>query len=102
MPFRASVNIIVSHQLLQRHDTRYVEMVSKCANPDCGASFLRFNKGQLFCIESMQKHGAVAEYVWLCPKCSTSMTVTRSVNGQYRLSLAAAKQKAESPLRRSA
>lgn len=60
-------------------------MVSKCANPDCDASFLRLNEGQLFCIESVQNHGAVAECVWLCPKCSTLMTVSRTVDGRHRL-----------------
>jgi hypothetical protein len=59
-------------------------MISKCANPQCSASFLRLSEGKLFQFEarqiftlqepSCQKGHQVAHY-WLCRKCLVFMTL---------------------------
>lgn len=65
-------------------------MVSKCANPDCLASFRYFNQGKLFRIETstgrerrraMGQDGEPGkpirrlEFFWLCQDCATKMTL---------------------------
>jgi hypothetical protein len=67
-------------------------MVSKCANPDCVATFRYFHVGKLFRIEtsaglerrhSMGQDDAVldrprlrrVEFYWLCDKCASKMTL---------------------------
>lgn len=65
-------------------------MVSKCANPDCSASFRYFHKGKLFRVETasgferrrtMGKDGERdkllrrLEFYWLCEDCAGKMTL---------------------------
>jgi hypothetical protein len=61
-------------------------MVSKCANPNCSATFLYFHKGKLFRIESTggnppvensygKKPAPRLEFFWLCDKCAEKMTL---------------------------
>lgn len=61
-------------------------MLSKCANPQCSASFLYLRKGKLFRIEmapddnvrpdpKVRKPSARVEYFWLCDDCASSMTL---------------------------
>ena len=65
-------------------------MVSKCANPDCSASFRYFHKGKLFRVETLSglerrrslgrdaEHGKPMrrlEFFWLCDECATRMTL---------------------------
>jgi hypothetical protein len=47
-------------------------MVSKCANPDCGAEFLYLHEGELFVIELPDKG---VKHSWLCPSCAPHMRV---------------------------
>jgi hypothetical protein len=65
-------------------------MVSKCANPDCFATFRYLHAGKLFRLET---HGGIdrrrsmgvdteqkkcvrrIEFFWLCDQCARSMTV---------------------------
>jgi len=65
-------------------------MLSKCANPDCSASFHYLRDGKLFQIDmhdggdatyagpqlvSDKKPQHRIEYFWLCAQCSTTMTL---------------------------
>jgi len=65
-------------------------MVSKCANPECSASFRYFHEGKLFRVETsggqdrrrtMGRDGEVAktlrrlEFFWLCENCASRMTL---------------------------
>jgi hypothetical protein len=63
-------------------------MVSKCANPECGNTFLYFHKGKLFRIETsapgtyeisddngMKKPVRHLEFFWLCDDCAGKMTI---------------------------
>lgn len=65
-------------------------MVSKCANPDCAATFRYFHLGRLFRLEtetgldrrrSLGADDAVKkplrriEFYWLCENCAQRMTV---------------------------
>jgi hypothetical protein len=64
-----------------------VIMVSKCANPACGAKFQYLNVGRLFVIrerrsaENGQAHSEFSlahehvRYFWLCVSCSQSLTI---------------------------
>lgn len=64
-------------------------MVSKCANPQCGAAFLYLHQGKLFRIEtdagwpqdppdpSARKPIRRLEYFWLCDDCAAQMTLAR-------------------------
>jgi hypothetical protein len=59
-------------------------MLSKCANPDCGASFhylgegklyeIRFDKPERQAVEQKKAAGR-SERFWLCDRCSTQMTL---------------------------
>jgi hypothetical protein len=65
-------------------------MVSKCANPDCTASFRYFHIGKLFRLDSppahthktasgedeMLKRVPRLEFFWLCDECAGKMTLT--------------------------
>lgn len=65
-------------------------MLSKCANPDCSASFLYFHTGKLFRAETsvgldrrrtlgqdaqQRKPLRRLEFFWLCEGCAQSMTL---------------------------
>ena len=65
-------------------------MVSKCANPECIASFRYFHQGKLFRVEvdvgvdrrrslgddeETQKHLRRIEFYWLCENCAGRMTL---------------------------
>ena len=64
-------------------------MLSKCANPDCSASFQYLREGKLFQIDSDAadgRHGGPqvldgkrpsrrVEYFWLCGRCAAEMTL---------------------------
>jgi hypothetical protein len=65
-------------------------MVSKCANPDCSASFRYFHAGKLFRMEtaagfdrrrtlgqddSLNKPLRRVVFYWLCEDCAEKMTV---------------------------
>lgn len=65
-------------------------MISKCANPTCGARFLYLHTGKLFRFElepkddegpllgfdpSLRKHSRGVEFFWLCETCSAVMTL---------------------------
>lgn len=72
-------------------------MLSKCANPDCSATFLYLHEGKLFRIQvetsdSSQAAGDEStklirqtEFFWLCPECSASMTLTFNRNVGVRV-----------------
>jgi len=66
-------------------------MVSKCANPGCGAPFRYFHKGKLFRLDKQtgyERRGLLGdergakkpmrrvEFYWLCEDCAKSMTLT--------------------------
>jgi hypothetical protein len=73
-------------------------MLSKCANPACGAKFQYLHIGRLFAIEYrrttqgclfgnselVQIHDRY-RYFWLCPACCQSMTIQRSGAGGVRI-----------------
>ena len=54
-------------------------MLAKCSNPLCSAKFLHLKEGRLFRLESDPAHGSSksnrVEYFWLCPCCSSAMTM---------------------------
>lgn len=65
-------------------------MVSKCANPDCSASFRYFHLGKLFRVETstgrdrrrtmgqdelQNKPMRRLEFYWLCESCADKMTL---------------------------
>lgn len=73
-------------------------MVSRCANPECGAHFHYLSQGRLFHFEvdakvsekpaqsgprlvSRKKPVAKVEHYWLCSKCAGSMTLKFDKNG---------------------
>jgi hypothetical protein len=49
-----------------------VNVVSHCANPDCGAPFLYLRDGKLFAVPRPNSKSAI-EYFWLCGACSTQL-----------------------------
>lgn len=66
-------------------------MVSKCANPECGAPFRYFHQGQLFRLETesgyerrkamgtdegVKKPLRHIEFFWLCQGCAAKMTLS--------------------------
>jgi hypothetical protein len=71
-------------------------MVTKCANPSCGASFQYLRGGKLFLVElprlSSQPggNGRTAEYFWLCDQCCSELTVTVDAMGQAAVAKARA------------
>lgn len=69
-------------------------MLSKCANPACGAQFRYLNNGRVFAAEYRTASDAGSEFVqvqrhlrcfWLCPACSQLMTIQSSGAGGVRL-----------------
>lgn len=64
-------------------------MLSKCANPDCSATFRYFGQGKLFEVDSRKrvpdedgldsfaakKAPRSVERFWLCSRCSETMTL---------------------------
>lgn len=64
-------------------------MVSKCANPDCAATYLYFHTGRLFRVETAAAHlkqqledeiGTKKplrhlEFYWLCDACAGGLTL---------------------------
>jgi hypothetical protein len=65
-------------------------VVSKCANPDCAASFRYFHQGKLFRLETeagpdrrralgnddeIKKPLRRIEFYWLCEDCAQKMTI---------------------------
>lgn len=59
-------------------------MLSKCANPDCSASFHYLGKGKLYEIrdeappkypQPFKKAAGRSERFWLCDRCSNLMTL---------------------------
>ena len=72
-------------------------MVTKCANPSCGAVFRYLRGGRLFLLEmprslltsvlSSPESGfgkgefRSGEYFWLCEECAKEMTITTDENG---------------------
>jgi hypothetical protein len=59
-------------------------MLSKCANPDCGASFHYLGEGKLYEIrydaapkspQPFKKAAGRSERFWLCDQCSNLMTL---------------------------
>jgi hypothetical protein len=65
-------------------------VVSKCANPECGASFLYLHQGKLFRVETGSDFDRTgwgktpsrrAEYFWLCVTCAATMTIVVDPGG---------------------
>ncbi len=56
-----------------------LKMLGKCANPSCAASFRYLGEGMLFRLEPdpalRSSTPQTLEYYWLCPTCSTAMTL---------------------------
>lgn len=62
-------------------------MVTRCANPACGAVFQYLRGGRLFLVDRRQrqavpesasaavKNSSAVEYFWLCEKCSPELTL---------------------------
>ena len=58
-------------------------MLSKCANPDCGATFHYLGEGKLYEIkvdrdrdpQPFKMSAGRAERFWLCDRCSSLMTL---------------------------
>lgn len=85
-------------------------MLSKCANPACGAKFQYFHLGKLFAMEYRRCTQGTASshlpetvqtsdglrYFWLCSACSQSMTVQLSGAGGVRLARGASTCKVSS------
>lgn len=71
-------------------------MVTKCANPSCGASFQYLRRGKLFLVDlprftpSSGGEGRRAEYFWLCDRCCSELTVTVDGSGQVAVAKARA------------
>ena len=69
-------------------------MVTKCANPVCGALFQYLRGGKLFLVDRRQrravlgsasapmKDSSAAEYFWLCEKCSPALTLMVDGSGR--------------------
>jgi len=59
-------------------------MIAKCSNPSCSTSFLYFKEGRLFRLEHDPTLGSKSnrvEYFWLCPGCSSTMTLRLREDG---------------------
>jgi hypothetical protein len=74
-------------------------MVTKCANPSCGASFRYLRGGKLFLLDlhrsffglepgSAPVKKRVVEYFWLCDRCSAELTVTVDASGRAAIAKA--------------
>ncbi len=80
-------------------------MVTKCANPSCSAPFQYLRGGKLFLVDparfpSSTERGSTTvrkravEYVWLCDRCSSELTVTVDSTGQAGIARARASNSA--------
>jgi hypothetical protein len=62
-----------------------IVMVAKWSNPSCSASFRYLEEGRLFRLVNdpalRSSKVAAAEYFWLCPSCSSTMTLHISEGG---------------------
>jgi hypothetical protein len=60
-------------------------MLAKCSNPSCFVPFCYLQDGRLFRLESDPAlpicSSTREEYFWLCPDCSSSMTLHLEENG---------------------
>ncbi|HET9792134.1 MAG TPA: hypothetical protein VFR08_12585 [Candidatus Angelobacter sp.] len=77
-------------------------MVSKCANPSCGALFRSLRSGKLFLVDLPRYSskpggenggtfpGRTAEYFWLCDQCCAELTVVVDGSGQAAVAKARA------------
>ncbi len=55
-------------------------MVSRCANPECGAPFLYLREGRLIAVRRGEgRHGRV-EFFWLCGACTSRLTLETGAN----------------------
>ena len=70
-------------------------MLSKCANPNCSASFRYLHEGKLFRVGratngnggsngSGKKVPQQLEYFWLCDSCASLMTLARGKDGHIK------------------
>lgn len=63
-----------------------IVMVAKCCNPSCSAHFRYLEEGRLFRLEKdpalRSSNTAAVEYFWLCPRCSSTMTLCISKEGK--------------------
>ena len=66
-------------------------MVSKCANPECEATFRYLREGKLFTVPvsrgqaesvSSAARARCVEYAWLCPSCSSRLTLCLTSEGE--------------------
>ncbi len=69
-------------------------MVTRCANPVCGASFQYLRGGKLYLVDRRQrravlgnasalmKESTAVEYFWLCEKCSPALTLIVDGSGR--------------------
>ena len=74
-------------------------MITKCANPACGASFRYLRGGKLFLVreppssidqpqgllprtQSSKEAYSAHEYCWLCAQCAQRLTITSDGNGR--------------------
>lgn len=72
-------------------------MLSKCANPRCGARFHYLNIGRLFVLRSRKSRASdqpssdaegefePIRYFWLCAACSQTLTIQASGSGRMRI-----------------
>ena len=65
-------------------------MVSKCANPNCFATFRYLHEGKLFVMEEHESGALRAashppRCFWLCAQCSRTLAVSFDVRGRTRL-----------------
>ena|ERR1700733_1888874 len=74
------------------------QMLSKCANPLCSASFRYFHEGRLFRIEvpsrsaedvQTARPAAHVEFFWLCDRCTPQMTLQHDGRGNVSVTHAA-------------
>jgi hypothetical protein len=60
-------------------------MLAKCCNPACAHPFRYLSDGKLFRLEdetTVRPSTFTREYFWLCPSCSTTMTLRISNDGR--------------------
>jgi hypothetical protein len=66
-----------------------VDVLAKCANPSCAASFRYLQEGTLFRFESEPVEGVPGaketEYFWLCPNCAEKMILRLDASSKIRL-----------------
>lgn len=66
-------------------------MVARCANIGCSSAFHHLEQGRVFRLEKVEKNARKNvldkkfEYFWLCPACSTSLTLSLNPDGSVRV-----------------